>query len=75
MRLSDLQDKDVVNLDDGKVIGRIIDVIIDDKGIINKLVVERYKFIISRFTNGNEIEISWNQINKIGEDVILVLFS
>ena len=74
MRLSDLQDKDVVNLDDGKVIGRIIDVIIDDKGIINKLVVERYKFIISRFTNGNEIEISWNQINKIGEDVILVLF-
>lgn len=75
MRLSDLQDKDVVNLDDGKVIGRIIDVIINDKGIINKLVVERYKFIISRFTNGNEIEISWNQINKIGEDVILVLFS
>ena len=75
MRLSDLQDKDVVNLDDGKVIGRIIDVIIDDKVIINKLVVERYKFIISRFTNGNEIEISWNQINKIGEDVILVLFS
>ena len=74
MLLSSLQDKDVVNLDDGKVIGRIIDVIIDDKGIINKLVVERYKFIISRFTNGNEIEISWNQINKIGEDVILVLF-
>ena len=75
MRLSDLQDKDVVNLDDGKVIGRIIDVIIDDNGVINKLVVERYKFIISRFTTGNEIEISWNQINKIGEDVILVLFS
>ena len=75
MRLSDLQDKDVVNLDDGKVIGRIIDVIIDDNGVINKLVVERYKFIISRFTTGNEIEILWNQINKIGEDVILVLFS
>ncbi len=75
MRLSDLQDKDIVNIEDGKVIGRIIDVIIDNNGNINKLVVEKYKFIISRFTNGNEIEISWNQINKIGEDVILVLFS
>lgn len=75
MRLSDLQDKDVVNLDDGKVIGRIIDVIIDDNGNINKLVVEKYKFIVSRFSNSSEIEIPWNQINKIGEDIILVLFS
>ncbi len=75
MRLSDLQDKDVVNMDDGKVIGRIIDVIIDEHGNINKLVVEKYKFIISRFTTSSEIEILWNQISKIGEDVILVLFS
>ena len=29
-------------------------------------------FILSFFTNKNEVEIKWNQIEKIGEDVILV---
>ena len=71
MRLSDLQNKDVLNYEDGKVIGKIIDVIISD-GKIDKLVVEKYKFIISMFTSHNEIEIPWDNISKIGEDVILV---
>lgn len=71
MRLSDLQNKDVLNYDDGKVIGKIIDVEILD-GKINKLIVEKYKFIISMFTSHNEIEIPWENISKIGEDVILV---
>lgn len=71
MRLSDLQNKDVLNYEDGKVIGKIIDVEILD-GKINKLIVEKYKFIISMFTNHNEIEIPWENISKIGEDVILV---
>ena len=71
MRLSDLQNKDVVAYEDGKVIGKIIDVEIID-GIIDKLIVEKYKFIISMFTSHNEIEIPWKQISKIGEDVILV---
>ena len=71
MRLSDLQNKDVLNYEDGKVIGKIIDVIISD-GKIDKLIVEKYKFIISMFTSHNEIEIPWENISKIGEDVILV---
>jgi YlmC/YmxH family sporulation protein len=71
MRLSDLQNKDVLNYEDGKVIGKIIDVEILD-GKINKLSVEKYKFIISMFTSHNEIEIPWENISKIGEDVILV---
>ncbi len=71
MRLSDLQNKDVLNYEDGKVIGKIIDVEILD-GKINKLIVEKYRFIISMFTNHNEIEIPWENISKIGEDVILV---
>ena len=71
MRLSDLQNKDVLNYTDGKVIGKIIDVEITD-GKINKLIVEKYKFIISMFTSHNEIEIPWENISKIGEDVILV---
>ena len=39
------------------------------------LVVEQTKFLISMFSSRNEIEIKWNQIEKIGEDVILVNFS
>ena len=71
MRLSELQNKDVVNLNDGKKIGNIIDVSIDNSGKTVGLIVEKYKFLVSMFTN-KEIEIKWNQIEKIGEDVILV---
>ena len=71
MRLSELQHKDVVNIIDGKKIGNIIDVSIDNSGKTVGLIVEKYKFLISMFSN-KEIEIKWNQIEKIGEDVILV---
>ena len=70
MRLSDLQDKDIVSISDGKKIGSIIDVNIDEKGIMKSLIVEENKFML--FNNKNETEISWKQIEKIGEDVILV---
>lgn len=72
MRLSDLQNKDVVNVLDGKKIGNIIDVSINQEGVTTGLIVEKYKFLVSMFTSNKEIEIKWNQIEKIGEDVILV---
>lgn len=72
MRLSDLQHKDVVNIVDGKKVGNIIDVAIDNEGRMAGLIVEKTRFLISMFSNHNEVEISWNQIEKIGEDVILV---
>lgn len=72
MRLSELQNKDVINLQDGKKIGNIIDVTIDPSGHMAGLIVEKSKFLISMFTTKDEIEIKWDQIQKIGEDVILV---
>ncbi len=72
MRLSDLQHKDVVNIMDGKKIGNIIDASIDNEGKLSGLVIEKTKFLISMFSNHNEIEITWNKIEKIGTDVILV---
>lgn len=72
MRLSDLQNKDVINITDGSKIGNIIDIKIDVKGNMEGLIVEKSKFLVSMFTNKNEIEIKWGQIQKIGEDVILV---
>ena len=72
MRLSDLQNKTVINLIDGKNIGSIIDLSIDDNGMTTGLVVEKHKFLISYFSNSKEMIIKWEQIEKIGEDVILV---
>lgn len=72
MRLSDLQNKDVVNMEDGKKIGNIIDVIIDKEGNMESLIVQKSKFITTLFSNKDEMEVKWKQIQKIGEDVILV---
>ena len=72
MNLSDLQDKKVINTNDGKMIGNIIDAVITNDGKLNKLIVEDSHFLMSRFSSKNEIYIDWGQIVKIGEDVILV---
>lgn len=70
MRLSELQSKDIITVD-GRLVGNIIDVIITE-GKIQNIVVEKSRFFLSRFSAKDEIEISWNQIKTIGDDVILV---
>lgn len=73
MRLSDLQNKDIVNVIDGKNIGNIIDVKIDEaSGNIVSFVIEPNKNFFKFFNRGVDTEISWKSITKIGEDVILV---
>lgn len=72
MRLSEIQNKDVININTGMKIGNIIDVKVNSEtGKIESLILEKRKFS-SIFSSNDEIEIYWNQINKIGEDVILV---
>ena len=72
MRLSELQNKDIINITDGKKVGNIIDIAIENNGRMTSLIVEKSKFFVSMFSNKNELEIKWEQIEKIGEDVILV---
>lgn len=69
MRLSELQLKEIVNISNGKRIGTIIDVIVDEKGYIKNLVLEEKR---GRKFSREEYDISWNQIIKIGDDIILV---
>lgn len=71
MRLSDLQSKKIVNINDGKNIGNIIDVYIDDTGNIESLILEQNKSLFS-LNKETDMRINWNDITKIGEDVILV---
>ena len=71
MRLSEIQNKDVINLNSGMKVGNIIDIKINSEtGKIESLILEKKKF--SSIFNSNDEEMYWTQINKIGEDVILV---
>lgn len=71
LRLSDLQTKNIVNINDGKNIGTIIDANITSEGQISELVIETSKNFFS-LNRESDIEIKWHDITKIGEDVILV---
>ncbi|MCI5702848.1 MAG: YlmC/YmxH family sporulation protein [Erysipelotrichaceae bacterium] len=71
MRLSELQNKDVINVGDGKKIGNIIDIVINYDGKMQSMIVEPSRGV-SIFTSRDDIEIKWQQIEKIGEDVIFV---
>ena len=74
MRLSDLQTKNIINVNDGKNIGTIIDANINDDGIINTLNKEQNKNLFS-LNRESDIEVSWKDITKIGTDVILIKIS
>ncbi len=71
MHLSDLQVKTVVDLIDGRNLGRIVDAEMDNTGKITNFVIEKKKFW-KFFSNTPETIINYNQIKKIGEDIILV---
>ena len=72
MRLSEIQNKDIINIIDGKKVGRIIDADIDSNGKLNSLISEKYRFFLSLFSNKSETEIKWSLIEHLGTDVILV---
>ena len=71
MRLSELQSKKIINITDGKSIGNIIDINIQENGNIESLVLESTRSFFS-LTKELDTHIAWKDITKIGEDVILV---
>ena len=72
MNLSELQTKYIISLKDGRKIGRIIDVEINENGSIRYLVIEQNHNIKNFFSRSEDIKISFESIEKIGSDVILV---
>ncbi len=73
MLLSELQSKDIINLETGGKIGFIGDIEIDvTVGIITYLIVTVSQKWFGVFGNEEELKIPWTQIEKIGTDVILV---
>lgn len=73
MNLSDLQEKEVIDISTGKRIGAIVDIIISMTGNISKLVLEDKRNSRKLFSkNQDDIYLEWKQIIKIGDDIILV---
>lgn len=71
MNLSDLQNKDIINILDGKKIGNIVDATFNvDSGMIENLIIEPSKSLFS--LKNSELQIKFSEIKKIGEDVILI---
>lgn len=73
VRISEFQLKDVVNVTDGRKLGNIGDIDINlDTGKIESIIISQTGKLLGFFGKEDEIIIPWNQIIKIGTDVILV---
>ena len=73
LKLSDIRDKEVINIFNGQRMGYISDFEIDlEKGSIIGFIIPGEGKVMSIFTKANDILIHWNKIIKIGSDIILV---
>lgn len=72
MHLSEFQTKEVINVSTGRRMGIIIDVVIDKEGNIKELILEEKRGSKRFMVSKEESVIKWNQIIKIGDDIILV---
>lgn len=73
MNLSDLQLKEIIDISTGKRLGSIIDVIVDSRGFISRILLDNRKSRGRIFSGGKEeVFIEWKNIIKLGDDIILV---
>lgn len=75
MRLSDIGGKEIVNLCDGSRLGIIAesDLLINEKtGKIDALLIPQSKGFFNLFSSDYMTEIPWKNINKIGNDMIII---
>lgn len=70
MHLSDLQTKEIIDITTGRRMGVIIDVIVDISGKIKSFVLQEKR--IKKFKVLEELEVTWEEIIKIGDDIILI---
>lgn len=72
-KITELRQREVINIVDGKKLGTICDLEIDvEKGEITAIVVPGRSRFLRIFSRYEDVVIPWPQIRKIGIDVILV---
>ncbi|MCM3759369.1 YlmC/YmxH family sporulation protein [Alkalihalobacillus oceani] len=74
MKISELQVKDIVNMENGKRLGQLTDLEINlNSGQIEALVINGTGKMMGLFGKESaEVTIPWENIIRIGSDVILV---
>ncbi len=73
MNLSDIQAKEIISIIDGRKLGRVVDVHVNiEDGKIHYFVAEQRHFFKKLFGKEVETKFTFDNIEKIGEDVILV---
>lgn len=75
MRLSDIGDKELINLSDGGRYGQLADseLLFDPAtGRIRALLIPQYQGRFSLFDRGDFMQIPWESIRNIGEDIIIL---
>lgn len=73
VKISDMREKEVINIRDGSRIGVIDDVEVDlGKGIVTAIIIPASGKVFSFFGKNQDLVIYWKDILKIGIDIILV---
>lgn len=71
--IKSLLNKDVVNVRTGENIGCVCDILVDTTcGMVSKILVPINKNVLSFFGKNEFYYISWCDIVKVGEDLILI---
>ncbi len=75
MKVSELRVLDVINIEDGRRLGPIIDLDLDlEKGVVKGIVIMASSRTRGFFSGGRneDIYIPWDNIIKVGIDTILI---
>lgn len=73
IRISELRERDVVNVNDGRRLGMIKDLELDlDKGLVKAIIIPSTGGVWGKISRSRDFVIPWEKIVKIGVDTILV---
>lgn len=73
MTFTELKQKDVVNIRDGRRLGKPIDLVLNETACVEALVVPVPGGILNLLKQDKEgCLVPWNRVLRIGDDVILV---
>ena len=70
---SELRSKEVININDGKRLGYICDINIDERtGQINSVIIPKKRSLLSLLWKNDDYIVPWSGITTLGEDIIIV---
>lgn len=76
LKISETKMKEVINIANGERMGYIYDFEIDlDRGAVTGIIMSGNPKGLGLFFRPNDIIISWDEVIKIGQDIILVSFN